>query len=382
MRILVIHPRLQPPGGGEAVGAWTLQALQSRHEVTLATTRPVDWGAIDRYYGTAIDPRRVRVALLPRLRRLLVDVQPTTAALVEGAVHFRWARSLAPEHDLILSTSNEWDFGRPGIQYIHFPRMYLPRPDHDLRWYHLGGGMVRAYTRLCLALGGVDPAGVARNLTLANSAWTARHFEARHGGEARVLYPPVPGDFPEVPWDERTAGFLIVGRISPEKRIEDAVEIVRRVREAGHDVRLDVVGAPGDPAYVARVRGMVERDAAWLGWHTGLARAEYARLLATRRFGIHAMRDEHFGIAVAELLRAGCVPFVPTSGGPREIVGEDPALLFGSVEEGVARVRALLESPSELAKVRLRLEARRGLFGVERFMAELLAAVESFGSPG
>ena len=43
--------------------------------------------------------------------------------------------------------------------------------------------------------------------------------------------------------------------------------------------------------------------------------------MATHRYGIHGMREEHFGMAPAEMARAGAIVWVPRGGGQTEIVG-------------------------------------------------------------
>ena len=52
--------------------------------------------------------------------------------------------------------------------------------------------------------------------------------------------------------------------------------------------------------------------------------------MASHRYGIHGMREEHFGMAPAELARAGAIVWVPRGGGQMEIVGHEPALMFDS----------------------------------------------------
>jgi hypothetical protein len=53
-RVLVVQPSLQPPGGGNAVAAWMLQALVASYDVTALTWKEIDLDAINRYYGTSI----------------------------------------------------------------------------------------------------------------------------------------------------------------------------------------------------------------------------------------------------------------------------------------------------------------------------------------
>ena len=39
---------------------------------------------------------------------------------------------------------------------------------------------------------------------------------------------------------------------------------------------------------------------------------------------LHGMREEHFGMAPAEMARAGVIVWVPNGGGQMEIVGDEP----------------------------------------------------------
>ena len=87
---------------------------------------------------------------------------------------FRYCRKHLESHryDVVISTINETDFGRPGIQYIHFPWDYEPRPDADLRWYHGASLPLLIYRRSCRWISGVRPQGLRKNLTLVNSVYT------------------------------------------------------------------------------------------------------------------------------------------------------------------------------------------------------------------
>ena len=54
------------------------------------------------------------------------------------------------------------------------------------------------------------------------------------------------------------------------------------------------------------------------------------------------MREEHFGMAPAEMARAGCIVWVPRGGGQMEIVGREPALMYESDDEAVEKISATL----------------------------------------
>jgi glycosyltransferase involved in cell wall biosynthesis len=86
------------------------------------------------------------------------------------------------------------------------------------------------------------------------------------------------------------------------------------------------------------------------------------------------MREEHFGMAPAELVAAGCVVWVPDGGGQVEIVG-DPRLRYRGVDDAIARIVRTLRDPAEEAALRAHLATRAPLFSTERFMREIRSAV-------
>jgi hypothetical protein len=99
--------------------------------------------------------------------------------------------------------------------------------------------------------------------------------------------------------------------------------------------------ASNAPEYVARVESLARRhDFVTLeGPMYGEALHE---MLLTHRYGINGARTEQFGIAIAEMIAAGMIPFVPNSGGQRELVNEEPALMFETTDEAVEKISAVL----------------------------------------
>ena len=80
-------------------------------------------------------------------------------------------------------------------------------------------------------------------------------------------------------------------------------------------------------------------------------------------------------MAVAEMVLAGCVPFVPDAGGPVEIVGNLPELRYRSVEDAVARIDRVRRDDDLLGRLRTALADRRPSLGADRFMREIREAV-------
>lgn len=354
-----------------------LEALRDEHRATLLAWEPPDLTACNRFFGTSLRPVDFDLRLASRLLRRIGMLTPVPLALVKHGLLLRQARRLAPGFDLLVTADNEADFDRRGIQYVHYPKLDLERPAVDLRWYHGSKTLRVLYHRIGRRIGGITTEGVRRNLTLVNSEFIAARIRALHGIDPIVLHPPVPGVFPDVPWEAREDGVVMVGRISPEKRIEDVVEILRRVRARGVAVRLHVVGTDDDPTYTARIRRLAADHVAWITLHENLAREQLVALLARQRYGIHAMEGEHFGIAVAEMARAGCIVFVPRAGGPIEIVGDDDRLLFGSPGEAVEKIDAVVRDPARQRALRAHLSRRAERFSAEAFVTRFRELVRS-----
>jgi glycosyltransferase involved in cell wall biosynthesis len=373
VRVLFVQPSMQPPGGGNGVAAWMVQALKDVHEVTVLTWRPFDIAEVNRFWGTSIGPGEVRHRTVPPWLRMPLDALPLPLSLLRTAVMARFARRVAAGYDVAVTANNETDVGRVAVQYVHYPWNLYPRPAVDYRWYHLGL-LLPLYYRLCQAVSGFSAAATRRNVTLVNSDWTGRLVAGRYGMASRTVYPPVAGDFPAVPWEAREPGFVCLGRIAPEKEIERVIDILAAVRAAEPAVRLHIVGTPGDPRYYAGIVARARAAADWIRVHENLPRADLVALVARQRYGIHGMREEHFGMAPAEMVRAGCIVWVPDGGGQVEIVDE-PRLTYRSVDDAVAKISRVLDAPAEAAALRQHLATRAATFSAQRFMDEVRQAV-------
>lgn len=384
-RVLVVQPLLRPPGGGNGLVAWTLQALQADHDVDLLTWEPVDFEAVNRYFGTAIDPAGVRLHLAPHWLRALL---PEGWTLLKHNVLLRQCKQLRGSYEVVLCGHNESDFGARGIQYVHYPCFDDPRVNDaskrvpefsDLAWRHRSHAMMRAYFALCARVSGFTMEGVRRNVTLVNSNWTGRLVKEILAIEPRTVYPPVHAEFPIVPWQERELGFVCVGRIAPEKRIDRIIRILSGVRRRGWDVHLHVIGNRTDhPSYFARIEPLLQESRSWVFLEENLPHAELRALVARHRYGIHAMDREHFGIAVAEMVKAGCIVFTPNDGGQVEIVGNDARLTYDGDEEAVEKITTVLGEPGLQRGLLEHLADCAGRFGAARFIGEIRSIVGEF----
>jgi len=379
-RILIVQPSMQPPGGGNGVAAWMLQALADRHEVTVLSWHRVDVAPINRFFGTSLLPDQFRSLVVPASWQAVPNHLPLPVALLKASVIMRYTRKIADGYDVIMGIHNETDYGRRGIQYVHYPTYLRPRPDADLRWYHRSEAVLRAYYRVADRVAGFSMERMKANLTLANSDWTAGRIQRSLGITSRTLYPPVADPAPSPPWPERVRGFLSIGRISPEKEYERSMRILARVRQTHPDISFTIIGTTDRHGrrYYGHLRRLAAALGSWIQFRHDLSREEVRALMAGHRYGIHGMREEHFGMAPAELVRAGVIVWVPNGGGQVEIVGGEGRLRYSTEDEAVEAITNTLSDSAEEERLRAVLAERARLFAVSRFVAETRDIVDGF----
>jgi glycosyltransferase involved in cell wall biosynthesis len=382
LRVLLVHGTFLEPGGGNAVGAWIAQALAGSVALEVLTEVPWRPDVVDAFWGTSLArfelPRHVMslpASLVLQMRRSLNN-QGAAVRLdrLRLALLFREAQRLGPRFDVCITAENFGAFDRPGIQYVHYPVTFRPRP-------LFAAALVRRYYDLCDAVSGLTKEVAARNLTLTNSQWTAGAL-GDMGVASRVVYPPVFDPGPGLPWHEREDVVLCLGRFHPTKRMDAAMSVVARVRDSRPGVTLRFVGSPVDPHYAKQMRGIAAAYGDWITFHHDLPRAAVAAMLGRSRYGIHAMESEHFGMAAAEMTRAGMLVFCHRSGGLVEVVDGEERLLWTDEAEAVARMQAMLQGPVQIqADLSARLRNFASRFSEERFCHEVRDAVRDASIP-
>ena len=381
LKVALVHPRLGY-GGSEAAVLWTLQALREDYALTLISSGQVDLHRLNQYYGTNLSDvdflhRRVPIpAWLERSGKF---------AALQGRFQLRYVRKVASEFDVVIGLYGPMDCGRPCIQRIADLSFvdewrFFQHPsvrDWNSWWYAAHSPVRKAYLGICDLVCSSEPERWKQNLTLSNSAWTQTLMRQKFGVESTVGYAPVVGGFPPVPFSERERGFVCIGRVSPEKRVDAMIEILSQVRARGHDTHLHILGGIDRSEYGTRVKNLAHRHRDWVfieGWTLG----ERKRALLTgHRYGIHARENEPFGIAVAEMILAGCLVFVPDGGGQVEIV-DHPELVFENDADAVNKIDAILASDAKQERVRARLLEGSQRFSPASFMGIIRSALAEF----
>jgi len=375
-KVAVVQPILVPGGGTEAVTAWTIHSLQEDLQVNLITFSKVDLDTLDRFYGTQLDEVAcsvVRPSLPPPL------ALTNRFAALKDHLMMRYCKSVQKDYDLLISIGGGVDFGRPSIQYFGLA------PDSNLikvlsnghrlpGWYSL---LKKSIMRGCEFLSGYSHQRMLRNTTLVTSKWAEEAIKGVYAfSDCQVVYPPVSGPQTGTPWDEREEVFLCVSRAVPEKRIDQAIEVLKRVRNQGFQISLVIVGRRDDGAYSRRIAQLAQGNP-WITMREVMPREELQGIMSRSKYGINAAPDEPFGIAVAEMVKAGCIVFVPNGGGQKEIV-DTTELVYDDAADAVDKITRVLND-HELQRALLHRMADQGrIFSTEAFCQNIRAIVRDF----
>jgi glycosyltransferase involved in cell wall biosynthesis len=353
-------------GGAEAVCLWMLQALCQDYDLTLYTLGALDWEGMNRFYGTDLGDDRLTVkALLPHFlapwgNQWVANFPLFRKWVIHGVL--RWFKATTQGYDLVMSGYNGADLGRRGIQYIHWIKV-------------LEGGKQN-----CNWLSQFSLANLQKNISLVNSRSVAESVRSTYGIPSQVVYPPVVIPVSQVSWAEKTDGFICSGRLVAAKSPHRVIEILQQVRQKGYPIHLHLTGGGGGvyaQGYQRFLMDLIAKNKDWITLHQNLSYQAYAELLSTCRYGIH-IKQEPFGIAIAEMVKAGILPFVRSEGGQVEIVGEEAALLFSNDGEAVEKIIQVLSRPDLQQATIDRLQQCKALFSADRFCQEIQQVVAQY----
>lgn len=347
-------------------------ALQKICKVTLA----LDWSdGLDRAaskLGLPLSNENLDVVQL-----MPAGASPAQQSMMLSVVRSRALKRLSKECDVCISLANPIDFGRPAHHFI----TNITIGDENFTNFALGIGRSPLSTKIknsilnhtLRPLLGMSSKkkliSDQRNRIYPNSRYIAdllRRFYGPFAGE--VFYPPTLF-CPESPSEaeNRTLDVLYMGRICAEKRIEDIVDIVTRVRDlSGKDVHLAAAGELDATDYVDKLK-MLANQRKWFRLVGPVYGREKDTFLQSGSFAIHTERVEAFGISVTEYLKAGLVPIVPDEGGSCEVV-DNAALTYHTIDDA-ANILLRLIANIDFRRNQQRLCAERaGIFSQDAYL--------------
>jgi glycosyltransferase involved in cell wall biosynthesis len=362
-----------------------IQALKDDFDLTLLTWRHFSAEVLNRFQGTNIRDSDLKVLRPNPIVRTIINLDRDYGSIQPIAYLMRVIHAIRKNYDLVIgSGTEEMDLGGAGLVYIHFPhlaRFWSQYRDCEglTLWAKLRA-MIGGATRPWIVIADYSIKRFRAATLVVNSDWTAEKVRSFYELPTTTLYPPAIRSQDCREWAKRENGFLCLGRITPFKRMDAVISILGQVRLGQPDLTLHLVGVrtehPGYRGYDRKLDDLINANREWITLHEYMAREELSKLMGRMRYGIHANRDEHFGIAPAEMMASGCIVFVHNSGGQVEIVGEDPRLCFDADEDAIEKIASVVAAPALQASILASLAPRRSMFSPEKFMQGLRTIVD------
>jgi glycosyltransferase involved in cell wall biosynthesis len=204
---------------------------------------------------------------------------------------------------------------------------------------------------------------------IANSRYTAQGLEDYMDAASITVIPPVFADMPafkRVPAKRERSGdslnLLVVGRVVPHKRVEDAIEVVAHLLERGINATLSVVGTMPNFDYSkflfnhARKLSILDRID-----FTGPLDDEDLHACYDKASALLSLsRHEGFCVPALEAMHIGIPALVRAGHAAAEVVG-DAGQVFGerASTAAIAKVVAdLFSNDQKLLEIRRRVERR------------------------
>ena len=363
-RVLVGHP-YWGRGGAEIATMWLLEALYPVYELDVVARGGWDLDELNFCAGTHVPGsglRKVRVPLTFLLK------QTKGGAIWDG--FFRcYCRRLAPRYDLCITASRVIDWGVPAIHFLsdvawnkelqsRFCSAERPRSPSISR------EVLASVGRRLAGSSGRNPAN--HDLFVANSQWAATVSKPYCRRAPAVVYPAVSGGSGGATWEGRGNSFLYLGRIAPEKQIEQAIQILDGVRDLGHRISLQVIGHFDRTPYANEIKTLCNNRAGWIQLHDAAYGSRKDTILKQCRFGISSCSREAFGIATAEMMKSGIPTFVPSTGAQPEVVQREE-LIYRDISEAVIKIDTLLKSQPLQSDLHRAVMSRACAFSPEAF---------------
>ena len=385
-KILIYYSYFKTAHGGSEYRPLSFIAeLQKQGcDITLALNRKSDIRHMIELMGIHIELSRMRVELVTPSAKLLGKLDA-----ILPFYRTRRLKMLAKDADICISTLNMFDFGKPAHHFV-----YLLSRFGDNAFYNYAMGKppltgianFRRILRKWIAekilrpLLGVrstrriiaDP----REHIYPNSFYVERVMREFYGKfNSMVFYPPTIFEFSTRNVSRAPLRVLSIGRIVPEKKVLDIIDITERARLlSGTDLELHLAGKMEPETYAKQLCCLADKKP-WIKLVGPLYGPEKEKFLLSGTFAVHARRDEEFGISVAEYIKAGLIPVVPDEGGSPEVV-DSPELNYHDNDEAARILTRLISDAKFREEQRIRCAERAKIFSLDAYMKRQRALLE------
>jgi len=348
MKANVIHGDFNPCGGAERLSLITMQALlEIGIDFDLTTLKSPHISKLQNTYGKNL------VSVMEKINKInVINIMEELRQQQQQEDHEDY------NYDITINTNGDaapyyhTSFSKDNaITYCHFPSTKYHIESENIEYLKTDLGMTNqevsklqfSRRKECFDILKYGYWNLMRNSTvITNSEFSRRAIVNAFGmNNIYILSPPIDietfrnvasmsnGD------DERNDIVLVISRITPHKKIENAIKLAKILKDNKIGKGMKIVGNLYDYFfdYYSELKHMV-LDLGLTDYITFEINASLAKLLyiiGESRVYFHPMVGDHFGMAVVEAMAAGLIPVVPNEGGPTEFVPRE--YQFNTIEQ-------------------------------------------------
>ena len=338
-KFLILHPVFQW-GGSENVLLATIKSLGKFTSITLVSTSSILKISKPIYerYGINLNDYEIKEIIGGTLFKRY--------PLVASYVLQNKIRAIEYNYSCIISNCGQISIKSDYLAFINYPPKLSGIPKKRFR------GIIRKIIKNIV----LPPIPNSHHIHfIFNSRWTKNNFRSRKVADVggTVIYPPVTLENENLLKKNNNNLILVISRISPEKKIESALSIFKKLKKNNKDLRLCIIGSTcnSHKKYHDFIVDCVNNinNAQLITNASNKILKEY---LKKSSIGLHCMPAEHFGISIVEMLNYGLLTFVPNDGGQVEIVN-DTRFIYEDETDAICKIQNILNIPtSELKNIR------------------------------
>jgi glycosyltransferase involved in cell wall biosynthesis len=381
MKANVIHGDFNPCGGAERLSLITMQALlELGIDFDLTTLKSPDIPKLEKSYGKNL------VSIMKSINKINV---------INILEELRQHQHKDYNYDITINTNGDAapyyhsSFSKDNaITYCHFPSTKYHIESEDIEYLKTDLGMTERSNIFSDIMDCEDinnPKNcktlhisrrkeyfeiirygywnLMRNSTvITNSEFSRRAIiDALGLDNIYILSPPIDVEtFSNVALmtngdDERNDTILVIARIAPHKKIENAIKLAKILKNNNIGKGMKIVGNLyyyfSD--YYSELQQMV-LNLGLTDYVTFEINASLDKLLSIIREStvyFHPMVGEHFGMAVLEAMAAGLVPVVPNEGGLTEFVPQE--YRFNTIEQAAEIIICVLNHLPKTERIKI-----------------------------
>jgi glycosyltransferase involved in cell wall biosynthesis len=408
MRAKVVHDDINAGGGSERLAIVTIDLLvKMGFDVDLASFTKPDIEQLKKNFGDIADSLAIKSMNLDFFSMIDLSARAGSSQRTPGTGTEKGDDAQTytndDEYSLIINTHGDllpyYDHSKVSerskkriITYCHFPlvpQLVKARDDGYTKFIKRWTGLEKIEKdlddKLLINVARTYDEMIKNTTVLTNSHFSRRAIEEQYGSiKAVVVYPPVDvNQFRNIGLhsDKRENVILVVSRFSPDKQLENVVEIFKiLVKDMKIQAKMVLVGniATGDEKYLEALKRSI-RDYHLEDDVRTEVDASFDRLLelmAKSKVYLHPLPGEPFGISIVEAMSAGLIPVVPDDGGYTEFVPE--YYQFHTHRQAADIIgKILIASDNDMQNERSQLSESVSKFSAESYKAGLRKVIES-----